>query len=636
MKLKLVSIAAGFIFILAFSLCNGPEKSPHTASPYLNHADTVSYSGIAACKECHADKYSTFVQTGMGQSFDTAGLLKTSAEFKNQKPVYDAFLDLYYLPFMRLGRMYLKEYRLQGKDTVYARTERIHYIVGSGHHTNSHMLAENGYVFQAPLTFYTQKGQWDLPPGFENGQNTRFSRKIGMECMSCHNALPGYREGSENRYDELPHGISCERCHGPGSLHIREMKKGNTVDIAKETDYTIVHPGKLSWKRQIDICQRCHLQGNAVLKPGKTFASFRPGMVLGETMDQFSPEYHDGEDFVMAAHAERFQKSKCFIAGVSGNLSGEKGRAAFTCISCHNPHVSVRQTNTLQFNTTCKTCHSASKQNLCTEQESRQKATDYNCVSCHMPASGTSDIPHVTVHDHYIRKPTGKSVAKPVQLKGLRCITSDSTDLRTETEAYVSYYEKFDPNGFYLNKALSLSRGLDHRKEAHFATLVHLYYVSDLYREVIRVSQLYKGSTDAWTSYRIAKSFERNGQGSQAEEYFARAVEAAPENLDFILQYAVFQLKAGKLNKAEQLLNRYNGLYSKTAESWAYLGILKLQSGKLAEARQHLLHALSLDPDLLPALENLKIMYDKLGQTAEMAGIQKRIEAIRLRQAKRR
>ena len=39
-----------------------------------------------------------------------------------------------------------------------------------------------------PYTYYTQEEIADLPPGFENGSNTRFSREIGLECMSCYNA----------------------------------------------------------------------------------------------------------------------------------------------------------------------------------------------------------------------------------------------------------------------------------------------------------------------------------------------------------------------------------------------------------------------------------------------------------------
>ena len=64
----------------------------------------------------------------------------------------------------------------------------------------------------------------DLPPGFENGNNSRFSRKIGLECMSCHNAYPEHIEGSLNKYKSILTGIDCERCHGPGEVHIKKIK----------------------------------------------------------------------------------------------------------------------------------------------------------------------------------------------------------------------------------------------------------------------------------------------------------------------------------------------------------------------------------------------------------------------------
>ncbi len=561
----------------------------------------------------------------MGMSFDSASIHKSSANFTNPKPVYDSFLNLFYLPFLKNNVFYLKEYRMENKDTVYSRTEKINYIVGSGHHTNSHMVAENGYVFQAPITFYTQKGKWDLPPGFENGNNSRFNRKIGLECMSCHNAMPQLVEASENQYNELPHGINCERCHGPGQLHVQEMKKGNTVDVNKKVDYTIVNPGKLSWQRQIDVCQRCHLQGNAVLKPNKSFSSFKPGMVLSETFDQFSPEYEDGEDFVMAAHAERFQKSKCFISSNKSSLNSENTKLAFTCISCHNPHVSVRKTNTIQFNKTCISCHQEKK---CTESLAKRNKQNDNCVACHMPISGTADIPHVSVHDHYIRKPNNLPVKKPSKLKGLRCITSNSPDVNTVTEAYVSYFEKFEANPFYLNKAKENSKNLDVKNQFHVQTLIHLYYLSEDYKSIVNLSNNYSGELDAWSNYRIAKAFEKLNNLLKAESFLAKAIEQNNKSLDFILQYAVLEIKLNKWKQAESLLLNYNKLYSKSAEVWAYIGLVRLKENRLSEAKSNFLQSLKLDPDQAIALQNLSQIY-LLSNPVEAEKIAKRIAALK-------
>ena len=86
------------------------------------------------------------------------------------------------------------------------------------------------------------------------------------------------------------------------------------MDTSKEIDYSIVNPAKLPIGLQFDVCQRCHLQGNAVLKEGKTFYDFHPGMTLSDIETIFLPKYEgDNEDFIMASHADRLKQSQCFI-----------------------------------------------------------------------------------------------------------------------------------------------------------------------------------------------------------------------------------------------------------------------------------------------------------------------------------
>lgn len=612
-------------------MCNNkPQNKDAIVSPYLNHNDSVHYVGTEQCAQCHQDKALTFLETGMGQSFDYSSIAKSSGRFDHIKPVYDTFLKLYYLPYWSGEQLMLMEYRLKGKDTIHKRIEKISYIIGSGHHTNSHFTEENGYLFQAPITFYTQKGQWDLPPGFEGGHNTRFSRKIGMECISCHNSLPEVEIKSDNRYRNLPHGISCERCHGPGEIHVREKGLGKLVDTSKYIDYTIINPKKLSWQRQIDICQCCHLQGNAVLKPGKTFADFRPGMKLSETFDQFSPEYEAGDKFIMAAHAERFQKSKCFLSSVKGDLSSANSTVGFTCISCHNPHISVRKTNTEKFNSTCKSCHTTETQTHCTETQKSLDLALNNCVKCHMPGSETADIPHVSVHDHYIRKPSKQPSEKDLKLKGLRCITNPNPDKNTVAEAYISYFEKFDNNALYLKKAKEQTAKLDKTNSDELRTIIHFNYISKNYAEIINlVSNKTMDLKDAWTNYRVAKSFENMNQYAQAKQWMEACLAIQPENLDFILQNGILLLKNKEDAQAKENFERLNALYSKNAEGWAYLGIIHLKKSEFNAAQINFNKALLLNPDLQLALENLKLLYQTTGNSIEAKKIEVRLSELK-------
>jgi predicted CXXCH cytochrome family protein len=299
----------------------------------------------------------------MGMSFNLATKKKSAGDFNHSK-IHDQNNDYNYQAFWSNDSLFIKEFRLNKVDTSFTRTEQVNYIIGSGQHTNSHIQKINGYLNQMPMTFYTQKKKWDLPPGFENGMNTRFSRKIGIECMSCHNAYPQFVLGSENKYTSVPDGIDCERCHGPGSEHVAQRQTGSKIDTSKYIDYSIVNPAKLPIQAQFDICQRCHLQGNAVLKEGKSFFDFRPGQKLSDYISVFLPKYENAdEEFIMASHADRLKQSACYIK--SFQKAEQKNllrpyKDALTCITCHNPHVSVRETNTRNYNQACLNCHSSS------------------------------------------------------------------------------------------------------------------------------------------------------------------------------------------------------------------------------------------------------------------------------------
>ena len=187
-----------------------------TSPAFRNLAEDVKYVGKEACQGCHADKFATFTKAQMGRSLKPALVHHSAAEWENVDPVYDPHNDLYYQALRRGDSLFVMEYRLSGRDTVHRRIEQIDYIVGSGQHTNSHIMDVNGYLYQMPMTWYAQDGKWDLPPKFDDGNNYRFGRPITQPCMACHNAISGFDPASENRFTSVPDGIDCERCHGPG------------------------------------------------------------------------------------------------------------------------------------------------------------------------------------------------------------------------------------------------------------------------------------------------------------------------------------------------------------------------------------------------------------------------------------
>jgi tetratricopeptide (TPR) repeat protein len=639
-KILILSLAA---FCIVLTNCQThPEvveqKTEAPANRYLNHSDSAYYVGMNTCKLCHQGIYNTFINTGMGKSFGVATKEKSAGDFKHAE-FYDKFSDMHYRARFQNDTMYMDEYReVKSKPgdpsalLASFRTEKVDYIVGSGQHTNSHIQNVNGYLNQMPMTFYTQKQHWDLPPGFENGVNTHFTRKIGLECMSCHNGYPDFVLGSENKFRSIPTGIDCERCHGPGSIHVNQRTTGSKIDTSKYIDYSIVNPSKLSIDLQFDICQRCHLQGNAVLKNDHSFYDFKPGQKLSDFISVFLPKYKNAdEEFIMASHADRMKQSACFIRSLEkqkskNSLKPYKG--AMTCITCHNPHVSVRETNKEVFNDACRNCHNASGSTSSEPANGEPllpaKVCKTNCVGCHMPSSGAIDIPHVTVHDHYIRKPISKKEKDKIkEFIGLYAINEKDPSNKTKARAYLQQYEKFEQNKAYLDSAKKyLTDKTSEDISTNFHDLLQLSSMSQDFKKVIsyvvtlgenecynKLNKISYDNKDAWAAYHIGDAYFYTGNIEKAAKWFGKAVDLAKFNLDFRIKYGTCLAQLQKLNEAEEQFNTVIKENPKKAQGYTNLGFLKFTQGKPDAALANYKKAYALDPDSEQLLLNLAGYY---------------------------
>jgi len=606
-----LSIALLALTMPAF-FCNNPKQADNeqatSTSPWQNvYNPDAHYVGMQACRTCHEGVYQTFIQTGMGQSFGVATRQKSAGDFNPAHAlVYDTALDYYYKPYWNNDSLYIMEFRLENGDTVHKRIQKVDYIVGSGQHTNSNIFNTNGYLFQAPITFYTQKQKWDLAPGFEKGASSRFQRLIELECMSCHNAYPEFVQNSENKFTKVMTGIDCERCHGPGSLHVADRASNRPVDTSKGPDYTIVNPRRLPTELQNNVCQRCHLQGIAVLNDGKTFFDFHPGMKLSEVMTVFMPEYEGAQDkMIMASHVERMKKSQCYVQSQK-----------MSCITCHNPHISVKFTPRSQYLNACQSCHGASTgQQQCTESMAVRATKNNDCVTCHMPHNSSIDIPHVAVTDHYIRKrPLDDSTSKKITaFLGLKSFNNPNPDAITTARGYMEFFERYAPAPGLLDSALLY---LDRQNDVEASKkqnrdYIRAWFLRKDYAHAAQYADAMQPAAiqDAWTAYRIGESYYLTQQPEKALPWYQRATEIWKYSLDFQNKYGICLLALRKMPEALAVFQFVVSENPNHISANTNLGYIYMQQGNNAMAYNYLQRANQLDPDYEQNLINMAVWY---------------------------
>ena len=275
--------------------------------------------------------------------------------------------------------------------------KRIDYVVGSGRHSRSYLTRENDRLYQMPICWYPDKPGWDLCPGYDL-ENRFFTRKVDDDCLSCHNArMPQEPAGSGVYGDDVPYGIDCQRCHGPGEAHV--AKWHNPPSQMPAVDDTIVNPRNLTRTGRMQVCMQCHM-GDAettervTMKPGGVMG-YRPGGHLQDYLDILSVTPPRENRFGLSSQADRLVLSRCF----------KESGGALDCLACHNPHSSVYAEDRPAdlFRNACLTCHTVDSCEI-QEPERRTRNEHDDCTACHMRKAEPADQRFTQFTDHWIRR----------------------------------------------------------------------------------------------------------------------------------------------------------------------------------------------------------------------------------------
>ena len=218
-------------------------------------------------------------------------------------------------------------------------------------------------------------------------------RPTGPLCDGCHSVNYNVQTKAVTEWN-----VGCEKCHRPGSEHVR-----------RPSPATIVNPARLDSVRANDTCIQCHSQGQPLKNPieGQHYdwpVGFHQG---GNLKDFWKLEEHKLGELTFThfpddtGHKNRMQGND-FVQSVMYNRG-------ITCFSCHDVHGTANDADLVKpAKQLCLTCHGPASPNgphAASIEQHTHHATGSaggECIACHMPKIEQT-IADINVRSHTFR-----------------------------------------------------------------------------------------------------------------------------------------------------------------------------------------------------------------------------------------
>jgi predicted CXXCH cytochrome family protein len=218
-------------------------------------------------------------------------------------------------------------------------------------------------------------------------------RPTGPLCDGCHSVNYNIQTKTVTEWN-----VGCEKCHGPGSAHVRRPSQAN-----------IVNPARLDTVQATDVCLQCHSQGQPLNNPfnGRYYdwpVGFQVGMVLKNYWkleehklgEQSFTHFAEGTAHKNRMQGNDFIQSAMYTHGVS-------------CYSCHDVHGTGNDGDLLKpANVICLECHGPKSPNgphaptIEAHTHHQAGSAGNECVDCHMPKIEQT-IADVNIRSHTFR-----------------------------------------------------------------------------------------------------------------------------------------------------------------------------------------------------------------------------------------
>jgi predicted CXXCH cytochrome family protein len=354
--------------------------------------EVARYLGSTACTQCHADEARRWSKSHHDLAMQPANDETVLGDFSDARFSHSGVETR----FFRRGSKFMV--RTDGADGRLADFD-VAYTFGF-YPLQQYLIGFPDGRYQALST------AWDSRSADEGGQRwyslypdesiphddvlhwTKPSQNWNHTCADCHSTdlRKGYRADTdtfETTWSDLD--VSCEACHGPGSIHVAWAEKGGpqkgdpglTVRFEPRqsaswtTKAGTIEPRRnppLANRNEIETCGRCHSRRSRIVEgvpPGRPL--FDSHRVVG--LDQ-GLYYADGQIREEVYVYGSFVQSAMYAAGVS-------------CSDCHDSHSGELRA---QGNALCTQCHIPSRFDTSAHHHHPESSAGAQCVECHMPS----------------------------------------------------------------------------------------------------------------------------------------------------------------------------------------------------------------------------------------------------------
>jgi predicted CXXCH cytochrome family protein len=479
------------------------------------------------CARCHPSEVAAFKQSPMGRSIGPPSV------FEEGRIIHK----------LSASTITIQKHDSQLEHTLERRgviaKYPVAYSVGAGIVGYSYLVRLGHYLFQSPVSYYTQTKSWDLTPGYETDSHLDFTHQISSGCLFCHTGSVNLVKGTDNQFGDPPFTpISCERCHGSAAAHLKNPGPGS-----------IVNPAKLAPAARDSVCEQCHLEGETrILNPGRDWWDFNAGQTTESVFVTYLRPADRGT-LRAVSQSELLARSRC--ARESG------GR--LWCGTCHNPHGGTQgnQENRAQaIQKVCLSCHSD------LFAAGRHKPAE-ECVSCHMPRLRPTNVAHSAVTDHSIpRKPHGQQFkdGDNPELKAWR----EPDPALVRRDLGLAYFEMASAShagpdllqAYQILSQLSPHERQDPAVEADLGSILLAQAQTQLAIQMFSRASAQQPSNARYV-YCLGTALERAGKTEEAVKELKRSIELDPSRPDAYLELAALYKKAGRETESRNMLREY-------------------------------------------------------------------------------